>query len=69
MILSGRHVLFVVNHPMEEPVADRIEKFVFDPVKQELVHQAYYSGDAMKVWVTGHSRVRSSYCISAGRSE
>ena len=47
--LLGRHVVFVVNHPLEEPVADRIEKFVFDPEKQELLHQAYYSGDAMKV--------------------
>ena len=51
MILLGRHVVFVVNHPMEEPVMDRIEKFVFDPEKQELLHQAYYSGEALKVWV------------------
>ncbi|KAK7111887.1 serum paraoxonase/arylesterase 1-like isoform X2 [Littorina saxatilis] len=45
---AGRHVVFVVNHPLEEPVADRIEKFIFDPNKLELLHQAYYSGEAMK---------------------
>ncbi|KAK7506242.1 hypothetical protein BaRGS_00002354 [Batillaria attramentaria] len=46
---SGRHTVFVVNHPQEEPVADRIEKFVYNPEKQELEHQASYSDKSMKV--------------------
>lgn len=46
---AGRHVVFVVNHPHEPPVADRIEKFIFDPDTLELKHHAYYSGEAIKV--------------------
>ncbi|XP_076458750.1 serum paraoxonase/arylesterase 2-like isoform X1 [Babylonia areolata] len=46
---AGHHVVFVVNHPHEQPVADRIEKFIFDPDKLELNHHSYYSGEALKV--------------------
>ena len=48
---AGRHVVFVVNHPYEEGAVDRVEKFVYDPSKQELVHQTYFSDPAMKVSV------------------
>lgn len=46
---SDRHIVFVVNHPMEEPVVDRIEKFVYISDKQELQHVASYSDPSMKV--------------------
>lgn len=47
--VAGRHTVFVVNHPRVEPVADRVEKFVFDAENLELIHQAYYTSDTMKV--------------------
>ncbi|KAL8580407.1 hypothetical protein ACOMHN_020884 [Nucella lapillus] len=46
---AGRHVVFVVNHPLEPPAVDRIEKFIFDPDTLELKHHAYYAGEGIKV--------------------
>ncbi|KAK7111888.1 hypothetical protein V1264_011442 [Littorina saxatilis] len=47
---QGRHVVFVVNHPYgDEAVASRVEKFLYDPLKQELIHQTYFSDPTMMV--------------------
>ncbi|XP_025081772.1 serum paraoxonase/arylesterase 2-like isoform X1 [Pomacea canaliculata] len=47
---SGRHTVFAVNHPKKELIADSIEKFEYDPEKQELIHQqTYQSQEAMRV--------------------
>lgn len=46
---SGHHLVFIVNHAMGEPVADRVEKFLYNSEKQELVHQASYSDKSFKI--------------------
>ncbi|XP_076458755.1 serum paraoxonase/lactonase 3-like isoform X2 [Babylonia areolata] len=58
---AGHHVVFVVNHPHEQPVADRIEKFIFDPDKLELNHHSYYSGEALKVVNNIHHTGENSF--------
>lgn len=46
---SGRHTVFIVSHCLEEPMKDRIEKFVYSPEKQDLEHVASYSDESMNV--------------------
>lgn len=43
--------MFVVNHAMDEPGVDRIERFVYNPDTLELHHKDFYSGEEMKVSV------------------
>ncbi|XP_025081767.1 serum paraoxonase/arylesterase 2-like isoform X2 [Pomacea canaliculata] len=47
--ITGRHTVFVVNHPQREPPVDTIEKFTYDPEQQQLLHQATFSSPEMRL--------------------
>ncbi|XP_076458747.1 uncharacterized protein LOC143292399 isoform X1 [Babylonia areolata] len=48
--VTGRHVLFVVNHRYQEgPIDSRVEKFIYDADRQALVHVATFSDPSMMV--------------------
>uniref|UniRef100_A0A2C9KKG5 Paraoxonase n=1 Tax=Biomphalaria glabrata TaxID=6526 RepID=A0A2C9KKG5_BIOGL len=44
---TGKHILFVVNHPPKE--VNRVEKFEFDPLNSVLHHIKSYSSDKLRL--------------------